>query len=59
MKKLVRILIGILFLLSLVSFVYAGFLLCKTLGFVVLGVVLMLCTYVLDTNLDTQEGGEK
>lgn len=53
MKKLIRILIGILFLLSLVSFVYAGFLLCKILGFVVLGVVLMLCTYVLDTNLDT------
>lgn len=53
MKKLIRILIGILFLLSLVSFVYAGFLLCKTLGFVVLGVVLMLCAYVLDTNLDT------
>jgi len=50
-KTLLQILIGLLFLASLVSFVYAGFLFCKTIGFIVLGVVLMLCSYVLERQL--------
>lgn len=49
-KNIVAILTIIFFILSLCSFVYAGFLLCKFVGYIVLGVVFLIITYILDKN---------
>lgn len=50
-KILYKLLVVLLFILSLTCFVYAGFLYSSLIGFISLGVVLMISCYVLDKNL--------
>nr|DAD65032.1 MAG TPA: Protein of unknown function (DUF1056) [Caudoviricetes sp.] len=51
MRKLIQFTVFLLFITSLLSLIYAGFLFCKTIGFIVLGISLMICSFVLERQL--------